>query len=332
MIPPPGAAEVASRLAGLIGCDRAVLGPSTLHLFFDLFSILAEEPVAIWVDDGSYPIAGWMARAAGRGTPVSFFRHNQPDELQRRMGKNRRRPVVVCDGFCPSCGRMAPIGEYLESIRRSGGLLILDDTQALGISGQRPTPANPYGLGGGGSLSWSGVSAPDVVVVASLAKAFGAPLAVLAGERDRVRRFVRRSGTRVHCSPPSAAAIQAARHALAMNERQGDALRRRLQDLVTHFRRGLADEGLAAAGGMFPVQSLLAVPGLDVHTLHEGLLAANLRTVLKRAHPGPGAQIAFLLSAGHGPAEIDAATAILVRTVRATSHQRSKRCKAITSP
>lgn len=305
--------------------------------------MLAEEPVAIWVDDGSYPIAGWaVARAAVRGTPVGFFRHYDSSHLRRLLGRSGRRPVVVCDGYCPGCGRVAPIGEYLESIRRFGGLLILDDTQALGILGARQTGTAPYGLGGGGSLSWSGLREdPQVVVVSSLAKAFGAPLAVLAGESGRVRQFVRQSGTRVHCSPPSAAAIQAAADALAMNDRQGDDLRHRLQKLVARFRRDLSGAGLAASGALFPVQSLAVVPGLDVRSLHEELSAAGLRTVLKRAHPGPGAQIALLFTAGHSPAGIDAATAILTRTVsglagrtiltRTPSFERSKRCRATTS-
>ena len=40
---PPGAREVEGELAALTGCERAVLAPSTLHLFWDLFGILAKQ-------------------------------------------------------------------------------------------------------------------------------------------------------------------------------------------------------------------------------------------------------------------------------------------------
>ncbi|WP_433968357.1 hypothetical protein [Tunturiibacter gelidiferens] len=37
----PGTAEVESELAALVGCERALLGTSTLHLFWDLFPLLS---------------------------------------------------------------------------------------------------------------------------------------------------------------------------------------------------------------------------------------------------------------------------------------------------
>ena len=40
---PPGAREVERDLAALVGCERALLAPSTLHLFGDLLTILAER-------------------------------------------------------------------------------------------------------------------------------------------------------------------------------------------------------------------------------------------------------------------------------------------------
>jgi 8-amino-7-oxononanoate synthase len=288
-------------------------------LFLDLFSILSKDPVAIFVDNGIYPIARWgVERAAARGTPVKFFRHSDPADLQRQLHrniKNGRHPVVVTDGLCPGCGRVAPIYEYLESIRRFGGLLILDDTQAFGVLGKNPTTVSPYGLGGGGSLQWSGVRGADIVIVNSMAKAFGAPLAVLAGGRGLVRRFTLESETRVHCSPPSVAAIQAAQQAIEVNRQQGDELRQRLRRLVSRFRSRLESKGLKVAGTLFPVQSLAPVPGLDVHEIYERLLAFKVCTVLKRSHLGPGAQLALLITTDHSPAQIDKATAILSSTV-----------------
>ena len=46
---PPGAREVEGKLAALTGCGRALLAPSTLHLFWDLFGILAKRDVMIFL-------------------------------------------------------------------------------------------------------------------------------------------------------------------------------------------------------------------------------------------------------------------------------------------
>ena len=53
---PPGAGVVAQGLAELVGCEDAVLGPSTLHLVWDLFGMLAGDDVTIYLDSGTYPI------------------------------------------------------------------------------------------------------------------------------------------------------------------------------------------------------------------------------------------------------------------------------------
>lgn len=101
---PPGACEVATQLAALQGCRRATLAPSTLHLFWDLFGVLARERVAVYLDAGVYPIARWgVERAAARGVLVRSFVHYDPEALQRQLAQDARRrlrPPVVADGFC----------------------------------------------------------------------------------------------------------------------------------------------------------------------------------------------------------------------------------------
>src|SRR5580693_2796163 len=83
---PPDAAVVAHQLAALQGCEKGVLGTSTLHQFWDLFGIMAGSPVAIYVDAGLYPIGRWgVERAAARGVPVREFPHHDADELRRRL-------------------------------------------------------------------------------------------------------------------------------------------------------------------------------------------------------------------------------------------------------
>ena len=311
LAPPPNAREVAQVIAALQGCERGTLGTSTLHLFWDLFGILAAQRVAIYVDAGAYPIARWgVERAAGRGVPVNTFAHHDPGALQRFLRRDAwrpLRPLVVTDGFCPGCGTSAPIAAYLDQVRDFGGCLILDDTQALGVFGHSPGFDAPYGRGGGGMLPWSHIGGPDVLVVSSLAKAFAAPVAILSGNKAAVDRFESNSETRMHCSPPSIAAIRAAEHALAVNRDHGDALRLRLATLVSRFRRRTAQAGLCFSGGLFPVQTLAPLPGIDPAALHQRLLDLGIRTVLHRARNGHGARISFLIMARHGPEAIDSA-------------------------
>jgi 8-amino-7-oxononanoate synthase len=312
--------RVAQALARLQGCEMATLSSSTLHLFWDLFGVLAGGSVAMYMDAGTYAIAQWcVERAAARGVPVRRFPHHDPEALRRQLRHDARRglqPLVVADGFCTGCGGSAPLAVYLENVREYGGYLILDDTQALGIFGHSPGPDAPYGRDGGGSLRRSNVSGPDMLVVSSLAKGFGVPVAVLAGSELMVRDFEARSQTRVHCSPPSAAVIHAAEQALGGNEQCGDNLRLRLAQLVRHFRSKLKQIAPSGTGGLFPVQTLVPAPGLDVKTLYDRLLQWGIRTVLHRGRNGHCPRISFLITALHRQSEIDRAVDALGRIAR----------------
>ncbi len=315
---PVGSEAVAIQLARLQGCERATLARSSLHLFWDLFGMLANDRVAIFLDAGAYPIARWgVERAAARGVPVGSFPHRDAETLGRLLRREvgGRRPVVVSDGMCTACGCAVPIAEYLESIRRAGGLLVMDDTQPLGVLGHSPGPGLPYGLDGGGSLQNQNVFGPDVLIISSLAKGFGAPLAVLSGSSEMIRRFEIRSETRVHCSPPSAADVYAAEHALKLNAERGDALRGQLVQRVLSFRRHLAKAGFSATGGLFPVQTLKGRPDLDARQTHERLLSLGVRSVLRRSHMGREVQISFILTAQHRPDEIEYAIHTLTRAI-----------------
>lgn len=312
---PVGAEQVAQRLASLQGCERGSLGTSTFHLFWDLFGMLGHHPVTIYVDAGAYPIARWgIERAAACGVRVREFAHHDVDALRRLLKQDRGsrlRPLLVTDSFCPDIGRPAPLSDYLASVRASGGRLILDDTQALGIFGHSAGPGAPYGRGGGGMLSNAEISAPDVLVISSLAKAFGAPVAVLSGSRAAVKEFEAKSETRVHCSPPSLAAIRAAEHSLCINDQRGDRLRLRLAALVARFRRNAEKAGFRFTGGLFPVQTLTSLSKADTVRFHERLLHHGIRTVLRRPLRSRSLRISFVITARHTPEAIDRAVVVL---------------------
>ena len=315
----PGAARVAEQLAQLQGCEQTTLAKSTLHLAWDLFGMLAGKRVAIYLDSGAYVTLRWgVERAAARGMPVSCFRHNDPQSLQRVLAQAAHAhlpPIVVADGLCTRCGCHMPLGAYLAIVRKRGGLLILDDTQALGLLGQAPSPQAPYGRGGGGSLRRSGETSANVLVISSLAKGFGVPMAALSGSRALIRYFEAQSQTRVHCSPPSVAEIHAAEHALQINQEQGDRLRLQLAQSVCTFRQRLGVAGFSATGGLFPVQTLKLPPEVDTRALHEQLLSQGVRTVLRQDARGK-AHISFILTARHRRDEIEHAVNVLMKAAQ----------------
>ena len=278
----PGTSRLEEELARLLGCDRAMLAPSTLHAFCDVFAAVAGPRDTILLDGDAYPIA--RLAAGCRARPLG--------EQSAQAG----RQLIVADGFLPFRGCSPPIEKYSRAAQRSGGLLIVDDTQAFGL-----------GPGGRGAMDFRRFRGGHVIVVASMAKAFGVPVAVIGGNGKTMARLEELSFSRVHCSPPSAAVVAAALRALEINRRCGDELRETLRGNVAEFRRGLSQLGLVAVRGRFPVQPIRGGTGPEAAALHEFLEKRGVNALLGRTSGSGAAQVVFVLTARHSLAQLDAA-------------------------
>ena len=298
---PPATVQVAKAIARMQGMDDGMLFPSTLHLFWDLFENLSQQPIVIFIDHQTYPIAKWgVDRAAIKGVPVFIFPHNNVKGLQKKIryaSLNRRRPVVVADSWCPQFGKATPIVEYLEILRPYHGLLVLDDTQPLGVLGKHPHIEMPYGYGGGGVLPWLGIQSRNIVLGSSMAKGFGVPVASLCGSFAWVNTFRKNSKTRIHCSPPSAAEISAAWNAIRINHKKGDYLRLQLLERIKFFRKGLQRLGFDLRGGHFPIQTITNLSQEETLALFHRLKKENVHPILTRSHRNDRANLTFLLTA-----------------------------------
>ncbi len=316
---PREARSIADSLAELVGVERATLARSTLHAFWDLFTVYGREPARILADAGSYPIARWGAeRAKLRGAELVTFQHHDPAALGQILHAprtRRGRDWIVVDGFCAGCGRLSPLAEYLALARKVGARLVVDDTQALGILGTGRNPDAPFGHGGGGSLRATESTGLDVLLVSSLAKGFGAPLTMIGGNRAAIERFEAASQTRVHASPPTLADLRAAERALAVNREEGDRRRFRLISLVTRLRRGLRRLDLDLAPTSFPLQSVRAASGIGLPTLYRRLGAQGVNVVLRRPLCLSAIDLAFLVTAAHLPKHIDDAIAAVANAL-----------------
>lgn len=226
--------------------------------------------------------------------------------------------MVVSDGCCASCGRVAPIAALSEVVREQGGLLVLDVSQSIGVLGEAPSPRDVYGLGGGGAARHAGVSGDHLITVASLAKAYAAPLAMACGPAS-VLDELRWAGTRVHSSPPALPTVLAARRALALERRLGRSLRRRLAARVARFKAELALLGIETAPGLSPLQVLRVAPQRTppvawVDRLSRRLQRHGVRGLVLGGQ-GRGPRPAFALSARHSVSDVVTAAHAVARVL-----------------
>lgn len=310
--------RIAEAVAQRQGLETGLLAPSTLHLFWDVLA-LAPPKAAVFIDQAMYPIGHWgAARAALRGLPVVSFNADNLSALRRLLHLYRQQgriPWLLTDGWRLTQEGPAPLRCYQELLRPDlRSILLLDDTQAFGVVGAKPSARHPLGQGGGGSLPYLGVHGPGIVCISSLAKGLGVPVAVLTGSRKWVTRFARRSTTRVHSSPVSNWHAWAAGQALQRDAAgAGDAARQQLTQRIREFRRKLGAAGWQPTGGCFPVQKLTLPTSVAALGLHSYLELQGIRALLlSNAQQPMVPQVAFCLRADHSSADIACLTQVLL--------------------
>jgi 8-amino-7-oxononanoate synthase len=292
------------------GAAEGVLARTSLHGLVDALSTRAPG-ATILLDEAIYPISLWAAAAVGAARPGTVpltFRHHDAHDAARKAAR-QRNVVLVSDGLCGSCLKPAPLRDLADVARRHDGELVVDDTLAAGVLGERDESARTLGTGGGGTTAWLGIE-PGHVTVASLAKGLSAPLAVVTGTVARIEQVRRDGPARVHAGPPTAADVAALRGALADDSLESR--RARLARLVARVRRMMDELDLRPLGVPFPV---VATEGgrSDPLELHRALAASGIRSLATMGRCTGRPTLTLCLRADQGDAELR----LLERALRA---------------
>ncbi|SDS94660.1 8-amino-7-oxononanoate synthase [Friedmanniella luteola] len=301
---PAGASAAAAAVASAQGAAAAVVARTSLHALVDVLTTAAPAGALVVVDEHSYPISFWAAAVAAQGgAAMTTFGHHDADHVRRLLHGRRRRgaAVVLTDGWCGGCSRPAPLRSLAAVAAEAGATLVVDDSLAAGVLGADPEPWRPLGSGGQGTPAWSGLPPDQLVSVASTAKAFGAPLAVVTGPATAVA-MVRRGPSRLHASPPTRADVAALTEALAdptLPQR-----RRRLARLIGRVRDFAGEQGLAAAGLPFPAVQL-PMPLARADDLRRRMLVDGVSTLVIRSGCAGTAALGVLVRADHSDVAVN---------------------------
>ncbi len=310
---------IAQQLALLQGCEAGLFAASTLHLFWDLFDAMSSsDEIAIYYDDEVYPIARWgIERAVAKGVPSYSFSQGSHEGFASLLSENARhkkRPIVVLDGVSSVTRIPMPLPYYLQAIEPYGGIVVVDDTQAIGLLGHSSNLCFPFGLRGGGSIRWHGFDPSNIVLVSSLAKGFGVPIAMLSGSARMINWFRMNSLTLEHCSSPCFPLLHAVENALDINESKGDELRTNLIANIRKFQTILHRAGFLEMAPLFPVQSIVPPNVSDPEFFVNELQNRGVGVLFQ--HSGKVFRIILSITAAHSAEQIDFAAHVLVETLK----------------
>jgi 8-amino-7-oxononanoate synthase len=304
-----GHAALERRLASFLGRRGAMVFTTGYQANLGVLSALAGRGDHLLLDADSHASIYDGAKLAG--AQVTRFRHNDPDDLRRRLRFLSSQPgdkLVVVEGIYSMLGDTAPLREFAEVKREMGAWLLVDEAHSLGVLGER----------GRGLAEAEGVEADVNFVVGTFSKSLGAVGGFCAS--DLPDFDVLRVASRAYmfsASLPPAVVASVTRAIDAVEGRP--ALRARLAENGRRLHAGLGAAGFALGAGPSPIVSL-PMPDRDTAVRFWNLLLAEgiyANLALGPATPGGRPLLRMSVSAALEMEQIDFAVAAIGRVGRA---------------
>lgn len=239
---------------------------------------------------------------------VIRFRHNDPEDLDRRLQKLAGEPgnrVIVAEGLYSMLGDTAPLREFVEVKRKHGAYIVLDEAHSVGTMGEN----------GRGLAEVVGLEDEVDFVVGTFSKSFGAVGGFCVSDMDgfELLRIAARPYMFTASLPPAIiASVTEAVHQVQTRPE----LRRRLWANVDTLYGGLQKAGFVLGPEKAPVVAITLPDPETAVRFWNGLLRNGVycALVLPPATPNGLSLCRLSLCAAHTPEQlrrvIDTATKV----------------------
>jgi len=234
--------ELERRIADFFEADDAILYTSCWNANEALFATILGEQDAVFSDELNHAsiIDGIRLCKAARYRYAHADLSALADMLEQDESRHR---VVVTDGVFSMEGALADLPPLLELCRRHGALLVVDDSHATGVLGER----------GRGTAEELGVHGEVPITTGTLGKALGgAAGGFVAGPRAVVDTLRQRSRPYLFSNalPPMIVAASLAAFDLLAED---PGMVERLRENTRWFRQALLERGFDVPDGVHPV-------------------------------------------------------------------------------
>ncbi len=295
-------AELERQIARFLGRRDAMLFTTGYQANLGILPALAGRDDNILLDADSHASIYDGARLSD--APVTRFRHNDPDDLYRRLRFLRERSgqkqaghnLIVVEGIYSMLGDSAPLREIAAIKRETGAYLLVDEAHSLGVLGSR----------GRGLAEAAGIEADVDFVVGTFSKSLGGIGGFCASDLPDFELL--RLASRAYmftASLPSSITAGVSRALELVESRPG--LRADLARNAARLYGGLSAAGFALGPTPSPIVSIrLRDPDIAA-SFWSRLLALGLyvNLALPPATPDRQSLLRTSVSAAHDTAQID---------------------------
>jgi len=291
-----GHRELETALAGFLGKRGCVVFTTGYQANLAMIAGLAGRDDLVFIDADSH--ACIYDGATLSGAKVIRFRHNDPDDLDRRLARQTdgQARLIVVEGLYSMAGDVAPLTEFVEVKKRHGAYLMVDEAHSFGV----------YGATGRGVAEAQGVDAEVDFIAGTFSKSLGAIGGFAASDHpafDLLRYVARPYMFTASPSPADVAAAGAALGRIATDP----GLRERSWRNARRLHEGLSSLGFLPCADPGPVVALrLPDEATAVHAWSRLVeLGVYVNLALPPGTPGGLYLLRCSVSSAHTPEQLD---------------------------
>lgn len=287
-----------AELAAAWGWPSAMVFSTGYQANLASISALAGKDDYLLLDSDSHASIYDGARLGHAQTVI--FRHNDPDNLDRRLGRlgeNAKRALVIVEGLYSMMGDQPPLEEFIEVKKKHGAWLLLDEAHSFGVFGE-------HGLG----VAEDRGLVDDVdFVVGTFSKSLAGIGGFCVSRHPELELMRLAARPYIFTASPSPAVVAATRTALD-KVIHGQALRRQLWENIDRLYATLNELGYKLGSDQPGPVAAIVLPDRETALAHwYGLLDAGVyaNLMIPPATPKGLNLLRISLSAAHTPDQMD---------------------------
>lgn len=297
--------ELEDSVASFKDKEAAILFPTGYSANVGFISALMRAGDSILLDQYSH--ASIVDGAILAKSKTTFFRHNNPMDLERKLLKCTGKKLVVVEGVYSMDGDVCALPEIVEVAKRHGARILIDEAHSTFLFGQN----------GRGVAEHFGLDNEVDFHLGTFSKSLGGQGGFVCGSKDLidyVNAFGRSRFFSCNLAPMIAAGLKAGLE-IAENEPE---LRAKLWSNVAYMRRRFAEEGIDIGKSTSQVMPVLINNDARVFAVAEKIQDRGLylQPVTYPAVPKHKSRLRISISAAHTEADLEFATQTIGSVLR----------------
>jgi len=236
-----------------------------------------------------------------------FFRHNRPDDLDRKLSGFQGKKLVVIEGVYSMDGDVPPLADIVEVCRRHNARLMIDEAHSAFV----------YGENGRGVVEDQGLEDEVDIHLGTFSKSLGGQGGYIAGSSQLVNYLRGFSRSRFFSCALSPVVVAGLRRALEL-ARDEPELRSKLWHNVAFMQKKLAEGGVPIGESTSQVIPIMVRDDARVFQIGEEIFREGV-FINPVKYPAVGkhkSRFRMSISAAHSEDELERGADIIIRVLK----------------